>query len=70
MFRGNWLRFEGFYERDLRTGPGKVIFRAGEWKGIFEKGQPHGEGIFTSAEGLETKGRWEQGILISSNEDF
>lgn len=48
IFRGNWIRYEGHYEKDKRSGAGKIFFRKGNWRGNFKNGQPNGEGIYTN----------------------
>jgi hypothetical protein len=52
---------------DKRSGVGTVTFRKGQWKGNFKENQPHGEGIFTSSKGNETKGVWKHGEWVEPN---
>ena len=48
IFKGNWIKYEGHFVDDKRSGPGRIYFRKGWWRGNFKDGQPHGEGIFHS----------------------
>ena len=62
VFQGNWIKYEGHYEKDRRSGAGKIFFRRGCWRGNFKNGQPNGEGIYHSyQQEKETKGRWHEG---------
>lgn len=46
IYKGNWIKYEGFYENDLKEGVGKIYFRHGYWRGNFKNGQPNGEGVY------------------------
>jgi hypothetical protein len=62
----NWIKYEGHYEQDKRSGAGKVFFRRGYWRGNFRNGQPHGEGVFHSYEKeKDIKGKWHDGQFLN-----
>lgn len=48
IFKGNWVKYEGYYVNDKKEGAGKIYFKNGFWRGNFKRGQPNGEGIYTS----------------------
>jgi len=67
IFKGNWVRYDGYYVDDKRSGAGKIYFRKGYWKGNFKNGQPNGEGVYHSyATNEETRGLWRDGEIMGS----
>jgi len=42
IFKGNWIKYEGYYVSDRREGVGKIYFKNGFWRGNFKSGQPNG----------------------------
>ncbi len=62
LFKGNWIKYEGYYVNDKKEGAGKVYFKNGLWRGNFKRGHPNGEGIYTCyANNKAIKGQWLEG---------
>mmetsp|Transcript_15924 Transcript_15924/g.39265 ORF Transcript_15924/g.39265 Transcript_15924/m.39265 type:complete len:267 (+) Transcript_15924:265-1065(+) len=50
---GHFAKYQGRWRGGVFSGKGKVWFRenGGRWEGMFEKGTPHGEGVFIASNG-------------------
>lgn len=65
IYKGNWIKYEGYYTRDKREGAGKIYFKNGCWKGNFKNGQPNGDGLYQCYKTNKiTKGKWREGEML------
>ncbi|CAK58384.1 unnamed protein product (macronuclear) [Paramecium tetraurelia] len=64
-----WASYEGNFLQGKMHGQGTLILTNQEqYFGEFEDGIVHGEGEFTTVDGQVIKGKWDQGYLISLQE--
>ena len=57
--------YEGFFDKDKRSGHGKFSWKDGRvYKGEWRDGKQHGRGTFTKIDGTKKVGIWEHGRNI------
>lgn len=62
------VSYDGEFAVGKFEGKGHISFSNGDkFKGVFSQGIAHGEGVYVTSKGMETKGRWINNKLVQNS---
>lgn len=62
------ISYDGEFSSGKFEGKGNIVFSNGDkFKGVFSQGIAHGEGLYLTSKGFETKGKWINNKFVPSN---